>query len=60
MNTSFPQPDPEAVVHSTELLSSIQALIAKNGGWISFAQFMDAALYSPGLGYYSGGQKSSV
>lgn len=57
MNTSFPQPDSEAVAHSTALLSSIQALIANNGGWITFAQFMDAALYSPGLGYYSGGAK---
>lgn len=57
MNTSFPQPDSEAVAHSAALLSSIQALIARHGGWISFAQLMDAALYTPGLGYYSGGAK---
>lgn len=57
MNTSFPQPDSEAVAHSNALLSSIQALIAKEGGWINFAQLMDAALYTPGLGYYSGGAK---
>jgi SAM-dependent MidA family methyltransferase len=57
MNTSFPQPDNVAVKHSMALLSSIQALIAKEGGWINFAQFMNAALYSPGLGYYSGGAK---
>ncbi|MDH5481230.1 MAG: SAM-dependent methyltransferase, partial [Nitrosomonas sp.] len=24
-------------------------------GWISFAHYMDASLYAPGLGYYSGG-----
>ena len=57
MNTSFPQPDSEAVAHSNALLSSIQALIAKEGGWINFAQLMDSALYTPGLGYYSGGAK---
>lgn len=57
MNTSFPQPDIEAVAHSNALLSSIQALIAKEGGWVNFAQLMDAALYTPGLGYYSGGAK---
>ncbi|MFM1911292.1 MAG: hypothetical protein RJB18_683 [Pseudomonadota bacterium] len=57
MNTSFPQPDSEAVAHSNALLSAIQALIAKEGGWINFAQLMDAALYTPGLGYYSGGAK---
>jgi SAM-dependent MidA family methyltransferase len=39
------------------LLASIQLLIASNGGWINFAQLMDAALYTPGLGYYSGGAK---
>ena len=57
MNTSFPQPDTEAVAHSNALLSSIQALIEKEGGWVNFAQLMDAALYAPGLGYYSGGAK---
>jgi SAM-dependent MidA family methyltransferase len=57
MNTSLPQPDSEAVAHSNALLSSIQALIAKEGGWVNFAQLMDAALYTPGLGYYSGGAK---
>jgi SAM-dependent MidA family methyltransferase len=57
MNTSFPQPDSAAFAHSAALMSSIQALIAKEGGWINFAQLMDAALYTPGLGYYSGGAK---
>lgn len=57
MNTSLPQPDSAAVAHSAALLSSIQALITNNDGWLSFAQFMDAVLYTPGLGYYSGGAK---
>jgi SAM-dependent MidA family methyltransferase len=33
----------------------IQAEIAESGGWISFARYMDLALYAPGLGYYAGG-----
>jgi SAM-dependent MidA family methyltransferase len=57
MNTSFPQPDSVAIDHSKALMSSIQAFIAREGGWINFAQLMDAALYTPGLGYYSGGAK---
>jgi SAM-dependent MidA family methyltransferase len=57
MNTSLPEPNSEAVAHSAVLLSFIQALIAKEGGWINFAQLMDAALYTPSLGYYSGGAK---
>ncbi len=57
MNTSLPEPNSEAVAHSATLLSFIQALIAKEGGWINFAQLMDAALYTPSLGYYSGGAK---
>jgi SAM-dependent MidA family methyltransferase len=57
MNTSFPQPDSLAIAHSMALISSIQAFIAKEGGWINFAQLMNAALYTPGLGYYSGGAK---
>ena len=30
-------------------------MISDNGGAISFAEFMHAALYAPGLGYYSAG-----
>ena len=29
--------------------------IADQEGWISFADYMNAALYAPGLGYYAGG-----
>ena len=29
--------------------------IAQAGGWISFARYMELALYAPGLGYYSAG-----
>jgi SAM-dependent MidA family methyltransferase len=33
----------------------IRDRIAAAGGWLSFDQYMELALYSPGLGYYSAG-----
>lgn len=41
--------------HSQELRSRIRREIEACEGWISFARFMDLALYEPGLGYYSAG-----
>lgn len=38
---------------NNELISHIQNLIQKNNGWIGFDTFMNAALYTPGLGYYA-------
>ena len=35
----------------------IAAEIAACGGWMSFARYMELALYAPGLGYYSGGSR---
>ncbi len=35
----------------------IGAEIAKADGWISFARFMELALYAPGLGYYAAGAR---
>ena len=31
--------------------------ILANQGWLSFADWMDAALYAPGLGYYAAGAR---
>ena len=31
--------------------------IDKQGGWLSFARFMELALYAPGLGYYVNGSR---
>jgi SAM-dependent MidA family methyltransferase len=41
--------------HSHELATYIQTSIRDNGGWIGFDHYMQMALYTPGLGYYSGG-----
>ena len=53
----LPPPNDEAQVFSHRLSEKIQTVINQAGGWISFPQFMELALYSPGLGYYSGGAR---
>jgi SAM-dependent MidA family methyltransferase len=35
----------------------MRAGLAADGGWWSFERFMEAALYTPGLGYYSSGRR---
>ena len=46
-----PHPDLDAVGESRELLDLIRAEIRADGP-ITFARFMERALYEPGLGYY--------
>ncbi|MCD6038980.1 MAG: hypothetical protein K0S27_380 [Gammaproteobacteria bacterium] len=50
-------PDPTAQAHSDILSEAIRNEITQAGGSISFARFMELALYAPGLGYYSAGQR---
>ena len=51
----MPVPDSDALDASRALTARIEAAIASNGGWIPFANYMQLALYAPGLGYYTGG-----
>lgn len=53
--SSLPIPNPESLALSQQLAHLIQQKIKNNSGWISFADFMHMALYTPGLGYYGGG-----
>lgn len=53
----LPTPSPAALAHSQQLQAEIRHRIAAAGGWISFADFMAAALYAPGLGYYTAGAR---
>ena len=53
----LPQLTPDEAAHSAALVEHIRAAIKKAGGWIDFAQFMQLALYAPGLGYYSAGAR---
>jgi SAM-dependent MidA family methyltransferase len=54
---SLPAPDPAAAEHSERLRRHIAAAIDNAGGWLSFARYMELALYAPGLGYYGGGAR---
>ncbi len=48
-------PDSAAVAHSRRLVEHIRASIDAAGGWLPFDRYMEAALYTPGLGYYVAG-----
>jgi SAM-dependent MidA family methyltransferase len=48
---------PDTHPDSSALLVRIAAAIEKAGGWISFETYMALALYTPGLGYYSRGDR---
>jgi SAM-dependent MidA family methyltransferase len=48
-------------LHCVRMQEHLIQQIAEAGGWLGFEQFMDMALYAPGLGYYSAGaQKLGV
>lgn len=51
----FSKPCPTAQAHSDELFVVINERIKNNGGQITFAEYMQLALYVPGLGYYAAG-----
>lgn len=53
----LPAPGPDAAAHSARVAAHIRAAIAQAGGAITFARFMELALYAPGLGYYSAGTR---
>ena len=50
---SLPIPDADSAAHSARVARHVRALIGS--GCISFAEYMQAALYTPGLGYYAAG-----
>lgn len=54
---SLPPPDTAAMARSQALSEVIIQAIQRAGGQISFAEFMHYALYTPGLGYYSSGER---
>lgn len=51
----LPPPAAEAQAVSAALEAHIRAAIEASEGWLSFARYMELALYAPGLGYYSAG-----
>ena len=55
MQADLPEPSPDARAASEALSRLIAGEITAAGGWMSFARYMELALYAPGLGYYAGG-----
>lgn len=55
LSPRLPPPDAQALAHSERLQQVIRAEMEASGGRVSFARFMELALYTPGLGYYSAG-----
>lgn len=51
----LPQPDDAARAVSDQVTQAVNKAIARAGGWIPFSEYVDLALYAPGLGYYSAG-----
>lgn len=54
MNRTLAIPHPTALHRSNTLLNQIRLAIRKTPEGISFADYMERALYTPALGYYSG------
>jgi SAM-dependent MidA family methyltransferase len=50
-----PMPSADEARHSQRVHTHIAAAILAAGGWLSFEEYMNLALYAPGLGYYSAG-----
>lgn len=59
MQTGFdlPAPASEALAHSERVRAHVIEQITAHGGFLDFANYMDAVLYTPGLGYYSAGAR---
>jgi SAM-dependent MidA family methyltransferase len=51
----LPAPDEDSAAHSRRVAEYIVQCIKEAGGSMSFAEFMQHALYAPGLGYYVSG-----
>lgn len=50
----LPPPGADAIAHSSRLVEAILERIENAGGAIGFDEYMQMALYYPGLGYYAG------
>jgi SAM-dependent MidA family methyltransferase len=51
----LPSLSPDEERHSRAAEALIRERLVEAGGWLSFEQFMELALYAPGFGYYSAG-----
>jgi SAM-dependent MidA family methyltransferase len=56
-SAQLPVPSADARASSERLGRLIAEEIEREGGWLSFARYMELALYAPGLGYYMAGAR---
>lgn len=56
-DAGLPPLSAEERAHAARVLAHLRRTIAAAGGWIAFADYMNAALYAPGLGYYAAGAR---
>ena len=52
---NLPETDAASLAHSARVVQAIKEMIRSEGGWIPFSNYMDLAMFAPGLGYYSAG-----
>jgi len=53
----LPELDVDSRQHAERVLTFVAELIQSHDGFIGFDRYMEAALYAPGLGYYSAGSE---
>jgi SAM-dependent MidA family methyltransferase len=53
--SNLPPLDAEQAQHGALVLQTVRAAIERQGGWLSFDDYLRIVLYAPGLGYYSAG-----
>ncbi len=54
-SAGLPEPDAASRRHCERVVASLHELIIAAGGSVSFGEYMQHALYAPGLGYYAAG-----
>jgi SAM-dependent MidA family methyltransferase len=54
---TLPPPSPDGLAHSAHVVDRVRRELEASEGWLSFARYMELALYAPGLGYYSAGAR---
>ena len=52
-----PVPDDDAKAHSARVVAHVRDAIARAGGFIPLARYIELVLYAPGLGYYVAGAR---
>lgn len=57
MRLALPTPDADAAAHSARLVQLVRRRIVAARGFLPFAEYMQLALYAPGLGYYAAGTR---